>query len=154
MCATRFSTSRVTRLRMTERNTTKRGYAIWKRKRDQCRCDDGWKNYAGFVSRPDIFVRKVSTKCMTKRMEPHLWWSLLIDHSGQQIDWLTYTQIHHWVSRLSVFFIYTRDSSVFWCSNQAYPAVYVIWSKWSFKVKATYFSVGFRKMVTVKCYVS
>ena len=41
MCATRFSTSGVTHLRMTERNTTKRGYAIWKRKRDQCRCDDG-----------------------------------------------------------------------------------------------------------------
>ena len=96
MCATRFSTSGVTHLRMTERNTTKRGYAIWKRKRDQCRCDDGWKNYAGFVSRPDIFVRNVSTKCMTKRMEPHLWWSLLMDHSGdQQMDWLTYTQIHH-----------------------------------------------------------
>ena len=98
MCLTHFSTSGVAHLRMTERNTTKRGYSVWKRKRDQCRCDDGWKNYAGFVSRPDIFVRKVSTRCMTKRMEPHLWWSLLMDHSGdQQMDWLflTYTQIHY-----------------------------------------------------------
>ena len=47
---------------MTERNTTKRGYAIWKRKRCQCRCDDGWKNYiiyyAGFVSNPDIFCEE------------------------------------------------------------------------------------------------
>ena len=96
ICATRFLTSGVAHLRMTERNTTKRGHAIWKRKRDQCRCDDGWKKYAGFVSRPDIFVRKVSTRCMTKSMEPHLWWSLLMDQSGdQQMDWLTYTQIHH-----------------------------------------------------------
>ena len=30
-------------------------------------CDDGWKNDAGFVSRPDTFMRKVSTKCMTKK---------------------------------------------------------------------------------------
>ena len=44
MCATRFSTSGVAHLRMTERNTTKRGNAIWKRKRDQYRCDDDWKN--------------------------------------------------------------------------------------------------------------
>ena len=96
MCSTHFSMSEVAYLRMTERNTTKRGNAIWKRKRDICRCDNGWKNYAGFVSRPDIFVRKVSTMCMTKRMEPHLWWSLLMDHSGdQQMDWLTYTQTHH-----------------------------------------------------------
>ena len=29
MCSTRFSTSGVAHLRMTERNTTKRGYAIW-----------------------------------------------------------------------------------------------------------------------------
>ena len=36
MCATCFSTSLVAHLRMTERNTTKRGYAIWKRKQDQC----------------------------------------------------------------------------------------------------------------------
>ena len=94
MYATRFSTSGVAHLRMTERNPTKRGYVIWKR--DQCRCDDGLKNYAGFVSRPDIFVMKVSTRCMTKRMEPHLWWSLLMDHSGdQQMDWLIYTQIQH-----------------------------------------------------------
>ena len=47
-----------------------------------------------------------------------------------------------------------RDSSVFWGSNQAYPTVYVIWSRLSLKVNATYFSVGPRKMVTVKCYVS
>ena len=36
MCATRFSTNWVAHLRMTERNTTKRCYAIWKRKQDQC----------------------------------------------------------------------------------------------------------------------
>ena len=64
MCATPFSTSGVAHLRMTERNTTKRGYAIWKCKWHQCRCDDG---YAGVVSRPHIFVRKVSTRCMTKK---------------------------------------------------------------------------------------
>ena len=47
-------------------------------------------------TRPDIFVRKVSSRCMTKRMTPHLWWSLLMDNSGdQQMDCLTYTQIHH-----------------------------------------------------------
>ena len=31
-----ISTSWVAHLRMTERNTTKRSYAIWKRKQDQC----------------------------------------------------------------------------------------------------------------------
>ena len=31
--------------------------------------DDCWKNDACFVSRPDIFVRKVSTRCMTKKYE-------------------------------------------------------------------------------------
>ena len=36
MRATRFSTSWVAHLRMTERNTTKRSYAIWKRKQDKC----------------------------------------------------------------------------------------------------------------------
>ena len=66
MCATRFSTSLVAHLRMTERNTTKHGYAIWTRKQD-ANCDDGWKNDAGFVSRPDIFVWKVSTRCMIKK---------------------------------------------------------------------------------------
>ena len=45
-------------------------------------------------------------------------------------------------------------TNVFWGSNQGYPAANVIWSRWSFKVKATYVSVGPRKIVLIKCYVS
>ena len=85
MCATRFSTSGVAHLRMTERNTNQRGYAISKRKRDQCRCDDGWKNYAGFVSRPDIFVEEGVYKVYDKKDWTHLWWSLLMDLSGDRL---------------------------------------------------------------------
>ena len=62
-----FSTSGIAHLIMTERNTTKRVYAILKRKRDQCRCDDGWKNYAGFVSRHDNFCEEGVYKVYDKK---------------------------------------------------------------------------------------
>ena len=118
-------------------------------------CDEGWKNDAGFVSRPDIFVRKVSTRCMTKKYGTPF---IVVSPDGslrRSADGLVDIHTNPPLSlEISVFFIYTRGSSVFLSSNQAYPAVYVIWSRWSFKVKATYFSVGPRKMVTVKCYVS
>ena len=155
MCATRFSTSWVTHLRMTERNTTKRGYAIWKRKQDQCQLRRWLENDAGFVSRPDIFVRKVSTRCMTKKYGTLF---IVVSPDGslrRSADGLVDIHTNPPLSlEIKCLFHLHKGFQCILSSNPAYPAVYVIWSRWSFKVKATYFSVGTIKMVTVKCYVS
>ena len=67
MCSTRFSTSGVAHLRMTERNTTKRGYALWKRKRDQCRCDDGWQKLCRFCFQTWYFCEEGVYKVYDKK---------------------------------------------------------------------------------------
>ena len=82
MCATLFSTSGVAHLRMTERNATKRGYAIWKCKRDQCRCDDGWKKLCRFCFQTwhfceegvyKVYDKKDGTPVMVVSPDGSLW---------------------------------------------------------------------------------
>ena len=72
MCATRFSTSWVAIWEWLNETPPNEAMQYGSAKKINVNFDDGWKNDAGFVSKPDIFVRKLSTRCMTKSMEPHL----------------------------------------------------------------------------------
>ena len=119
-------------------------------------CDDGWKNDAGFVSRPDIFVRKASTRCMTKKYGTPCIVVSPDESLRRSADGLVdiHTNPPLSLEIKCIFHLHKGFQCILKFQSGISPAVYVIWSRWSFKVKATYFSVGPRKMVTVKCYVS
>ena len=76
MCATRFSTSWVAHLRMTERNTTKRGYAIWKRKQDQCQLRRWLEKWCRFCFQTWYFCEEGVYKVYDKKVWNPIYCSL------------------------------------------------------------------------------
>ena len=76
MCATRFSTSWVAHLRMTERNTTKRGYAIWKRRQDQCQLRRWLEKWCRFCFQTWYFCEEGVYKVYDKKVWNPIYCSL------------------------------------------------------------------------------
>ena len=140
MCAARFSTSGVAHLRMTERNTTKRGYAIWKRNRDQCRCDNGRRRC----------VQCVWQKGWNPIYGGLSWW--ITPAISRWTAWHTHKSTTD--SRDKVSFSFTQGIPFYSEVPIRHITQCTLYgTDCPSKTKATYFSVGPRKMVTVKCYV-